>query len=232
MLSELVRCPPQHTYSMRELVWGALSIGNQLSTIALFTVVFLECLWRTVDINVLMLMNALLMFVGSYLRNESISSASGSLLFVGTLQIAAPVLRTLTESYSDDTICSLSALLFFVHLFLQDYSYLNNQKSIFEGTVSLNAAIFASLLMASRLQSNEHVFSLTFFAFELFGYFPMARHNLKKLSPFGFTLSSLGACLFCSWRMMVISSIASISYIVTFRSFHIIFSSQLNLINS
>lgn len=44
-----------------------------------------------------------------------------------------------------------------------------------QGTLSLNAAIFAAVLLASRLESNEKVFGLVLFALELFAFFPLAR---------------------------------------------------------
>jgi hypothetical protein len=45
--------------------------------------------------------------------------------------------------------------------------------------VSLNAAIFASVLLASRLPSNLHVFALISIAIEVFALFPIMRHHLK-----------------------------------------------------
>ncbi|KAG5462728.1 MAG: LOW QUALITY PROTEIN: phosphatidylinositol N-acetylglucosaminyltransferase-domain-containing protein [Olpidium bornovanus] len=49
----------------------------------------------------------------------------------------------------------------------------------FPGSFSLNAAIFASVLLASRLSSNMHVFSLLAFAVEWFALFPILRRHLK-----------------------------------------------------
>lgn len=47
---------------------------------------------------------------------------------------------------------------------------------LLQGTLSLNAAIFAAVLLASRLESNEKVFGLVLFALELFAFFPLARY--------------------------------------------------------
>ena len=44
-----------------------------------------------------------------------------------------------------------------------------------QGTLSLNAAMFAAVLLASRLESNEKVFAIILFALELFAFFPLAR---------------------------------------------------------
>ena len=45
-------------------------------------------------------------------------------------------------------------------------------------TLSLNAAISASVVLASRLEDNAQVFALLFFAITWFALFPMLRHKL------------------------------------------------------
>ena len=52
----------------------------------------------------------------------------------------------------------------------------------FHGTFSLNAALFAAVLLASRLESNEQVFGFVFLAIELFAFFPLARHLARRRS--------------------------------------------------
>lgn len=44
----------------------------------------------------------------------------------------APVLRTLTVSYSDDTIYALAVTLSFLHLAFHDYSYANTASGHFQ----------------------------------------------------------------------------------------------------
>ena len=44
-----------------------------------------------------------------------------------------------------------------------------------QGTFSLNAAMFAAVLLASRLESNQLVFSFILLACELFALLPFAR---------------------------------------------------------
>eukprot|EP00752_Nemacystus_decipiens_P007826 g6991.t1 len=124
---------------------------------------------------------------GEGLDDLSLSSVSSTLasffLFLAILRIMAPVLRTLTVSYSDDTIYALAVTLSFLHLAFHDYSYANTTASgHFQGTLSLNAAIFAAVLLASRLESNEKVFGLVLFALELFAFFPLARREVKRHS--------------------------------------------------
>lgn len=52
----------------------------------------------------------------------------------------------------------------------------------FHGAFSLNAALFATVLLASRLESNEMVFAFVFLAIELFAFFPLARHLVRRQS--------------------------------------------------
>lgn len=47
------------------------------------------------------------------------------------------------------------------------------------GSLSTNAAIFASVLLASRLDTNIDVFGLLSFAVEWFSLFPIFRKHLK-----------------------------------------------------
>jgi Phosphatidylinositol N-acetylglucosaminyltransferase len=49
----------------------------------------------------------------------------------------------------------------------------------FPGSLSTNAAIFASVMLASRLQTNMGVFGLTAFAVEWFALFPIFRRHLQ-----------------------------------------------------
>jgi phosphatidylinositol glycan class C protein len=46
-------------------------------------------------------------------------------LFAGALLGCSPVLRTLTLTYSDDTIWALTLLFLTVHVFVHDYHFIN-----------------------------------------------------------------------------------------------------------
>lgn len=52
-------------------------------------------------------------------------SLGSSLLFCATLSLLSPVLRTLTESFADDTIWALAYFLAMLHLVTHDYNYVN-----------------------------------------------------------------------------------------------------------
>jgi phosphatidylinositol glycan class C protein len=90
----------------------------------------------------------------------------------------------------------LTSMLLLIHLFFHDYS--SSRKHMQEcvltlqtfscvlsggcritGTVALNAAIFASVLLASRLPSTLHVFAIVALATQLFAMSPLLRNSLK-----------------------------------------------------
>ncbi|CAM9781623.1 unnamed protein product, partial [Laminaria digitata] len=75
---------------------------------------------------------------GEDLEGLSLSAVSSTLasffLFLAILRIMAPVLRTLTVSYSDDTIYALAVTLSFLHLAFHDYSYANTASGLFQVT--------------------------------------------------------------------------------------------------
>jgi phosphatidylinositol N-acetylglucosaminyltransferase subunit C len=101
------------------------------------------------------------------------------LLLYGSVLALAPVMRLLTDSFSDDTIWALVVSLLAVHLLFFSYSL---ERANDANPVSLNAAIFASVLLGSRLASTAHVFGLISVAIQLFALFPLLRRSLRAYS--------------------------------------------------
>lgn len=111
------------------------------------------------------------------------------------LRFAASVLRTLTASYSSDTVQALAIAGMIVHLLVCDYSYANgkapitashrlstlsSQRPIFQGgTVSLNAALFSTTLLASRLSSNLTAYFFVTLTIVAFAFYPATRHAVS-----------------------------------------------------
>ena len=83
---------------------------------------------------------------------------------------------------ASDTIYLLAVLLGTVHVFSYDFTYMLNMSREFKGTVSMNAALLCSILLASRLSSNLHCFGLMCFAVELFSLSPILWHMLRMYS--------------------------------------------------
>ena len=179
-----------------ELVQNTAAVTQQVSATAIFFIVFMHvhCDAPGIRTNFLLVIDIVLLLFGYTLRcstqlrwpeaAEVASSLKSCALFAAILHLISPVLRTLTESFSDDTIWALSLVLTAVHLGVHDFSYVNypHMHPKFTGTLSLNAAIFTAVLLSSRLNSNEEVFAFIFFAIELFAYFPITCHHIKGAS--------------------------------------------------
>jgi phosphatidylinositol glycan class C protein len=74
----------------------------------------------------------------------------------------------------------MSCWLMIINVFFFDYGGGVGVK--FPASLSTNAALMASTVLASRLPSTEHVFSLTLFSIEVFGLFPVFRRHLRHVS--------------------------------------------------
>lgn len=102
-------------------------------------------------------------------------------LFAICIRIAAPILQTLTSSFSEDTIHALSITFSILHLLLHDYSLIHSQTEVitsgsFSGSLSLNAAMFTAVLLASRLSNMEKVVVFILLAILCFSlYQPVAK---------------------------------------------------------
>jgi Phosphatidylinositol N-acetylglucosaminyltransferase len=135
-------------------------------------------------------------------RQIKIRHRSADGLFMAILlRFLAAVIKTLTASYSTDTVYALAVSCFVLHLLACDYSYANGggvgvpfvdttKRPAFEGgTLSLTAAFFATTLLASRLESNVTVYIFVSSSVILFALYPAARHqvtiNTQKTKPWG-----------------------------------------------
>merc|ERR1719471_2295205 len=72
-----------------------------------------------------------------------------STLFIVTGYALSPVLYTLTDTISTDSIHSMAASSFLLHLLTADYGI---SAPVVSWQLSLNAAVFSSVCLASRFQ--------------------------------------------------------------------------------
>ena len=69
-----------------------------------------------------------------------------------------------------------------MNLICHDYGWVNGGARAFQGSVSLNAAMFVSVMLASRASSNMHVALLMCAAVEIFALAPRVYRYVKRLS--------------------------------------------------
>lgn len=111
---------------------------------------------------------------------ERLATAKSAILIYCTLLGLSPILKSLTQSTSPDSIWAVSAWLIVINVFTFDYGA--GVEAKFPAPLSTNAALMASTVLASRLPSTTHVFSLTLFSIEVFGLFPVFRRLLRHVS--------------------------------------------------
>eukprot|EP00884_Botryococcus_braunii_P021249 jgi/Botrbrau1/7808/Bobra.0159s0236.1 len=81
-----------------------------------------------------------------------------------------------------DSIVATACWLFLLHLFTQDYHFLEGVTESLAGSVSLGSAVLASVLLASRLQTPQHVLIQVLFSLQLFLLGPYMRRYIKQVS--------------------------------------------------
>lgn len=106
-----------------------------------------------------------------------LSTIKSAVLIYFTILGLSPILKSLTRSTSPDSIWAMSFCLLAINIFFFDYSGGVGVK--FPASLSTNAALMASTVLASRLPSTGQVFSLTLFSIEVFGLFPVFRRYAR-----------------------------------------------------
>ncbi|KAG8759552.1 hypothetical protein FRC14_005675 [Serendipita sp. 396] len=180
-------------YTYAPLVLAATSVCQHVANIFTFLSVFIRLKEKTSDPRVVIWISIFLFITGYLLwemtsrtptsthKNEARSRVmrSSILVFMALLALS-PVLRTLTQATSSDSIWALSFFLFALHTLLADYTdpipYESRER--LTSVLSMNAAISSSVVLASRLDSDIAVFSLTLLAVQAFALFPLLRRQL------------------------------------------------------
>ncbi|KAJ6604669.1 phosphatidylinositol N-acetylglucosaminyltransferase [Mycena vulgaris] len=194
-LSSLRKNANFRPYTYWPLVALSCAITQHLATIFIFVSVFVQLKENYLDPHILVWISVGCFFAG-YLSWElldrtgvghehrhanRVKAVKSSILIFLALMSLSPVLRTLTAATSSDSIWALSATLFGVNALLADYSAMSFGGQAHErltSVLSMNAAISASVVLASRLTNDLAVFALILFSVQAFALFPRLRHRL------------------------------------------------------
>lgn len=153
-------------------------------------------------------------------RNQQrLSTVKSAFLIYFSLLGLSPILKSLTKSTASDSIWALSCWLLIMNIFSFDYGSGEGAGATtkFPASLSTNAAVMASTVLASRLPSTTHVFSLMLFSMEVFGLFPIFRRQLRQKSWTGHAMLTLalviiaggavGMTLSGGWASAIIGSV-------------------------
>ncbi|KAJ6509554.1 phosphatidylinositol N-acetylglucosaminyltransferase subunit C [Mycena vitilis] len=194
-LSSLKRNANFRPYTYWPLVLLSCAITQHLATIFIFVSVFVRLKEKHLDPHTLLWISVCCFFAGylswelldrtgadhEHLHANRVKAVKSSILIFLALMSLSPVLKTLTAATSSDSIWALAATLFGVNALLADYSMISLGGEVHErltSVLSMNAAISASVVLASRLADDLAVFALILFSVQAFALFPRLRHRL------------------------------------------------------
>ena len=101
------------------------------------------------------------------------------------LFFVSPVLMSLTQPWSDDTLTALCCVVLLVHVVTSDYSAGGEMR---DAPVSASASSFASILLASRLEKDVDAFAVIMTSVVVFSVSQGPRRALRVSSPKGHIL--------------------------------------------
>lgn len=195
-----------------EAVLGATKLTHQLSLIVVFLLVFHNLYVQPsyMPAEILFLIVCSICCVGYALFviwkgprsigffREDVETVACVLVFGFIL---SPMLHTLTKSISTDTIYTITFFVFLLHVICYDYGM---PAALVSRAISLNAAMFGTICLASRLDTSLDAFVLIIVSFTLFAVYP----HLLRLLEANSTLYLLPITLFVSascWGLLMIS---------------------------
>lgn len=201
-LSSLRRNSNFRPYSYWKLVSLCYPIAQHICTIFIFLATFVRIKERMLDPRLLVWVS-IFAFILGYLVWQAVEvqlankfhqarkptnhakTVKSSILAFLTLLSLSPVMKTLTASTSSDSIWALAACLFIFNALIADYSAPRPEiytRESLTSVLSINAAISASVVLASRLPDDISVFALMLYAVVMFAMFPVLRHRLQAAS--------------------------------------------------
>lgn len=193
------------------------SIATRLSVVVLFVIIFiwLDNKWTTP--NVVVISGSVLTILGYFMYNMKIPDRPVKptkdlwtvLIFLTFGYILSPILKTLTETISTDTIYAMTILMFLTHLIFSKYE---SSPIFLTDSLSITSSIFGSLMLASRLASPLHAFSLLTVSVQCFVLLPylLSQINNKIIISTALTISTIYLLLFVSQTFSYVFIIAII----------------------
>lgn len=211
-----------------ETVLGATKITHQLSLIVVFLLVFHNLYTQPsyVPAEMLLLIVFCVCLIGYVLYTITNGPrcqddrSSGYLATMGddakTVAcvlifgfILSPMLHTLTKSISTDTIYTITFFVFLLHIMCYDYGM---PAALVSHAMSLNAAIFGTICLASRFDTSLDAFVLIIVSFIFFAVYPHFLRLLESQSSLYIRLTPV--CLFISAACLGLLRISTIMFFV------------------
>lgn len=181
-------------FTLNEAFRGASILIQEFCTVTGFVLIYFYMVNDWIEPEIVLKLTSVLAVFGFLfhliLFGEKIREKLGHdvrvvLTFVVFGQLFSPVMHTLTDTISTDTIYTMVFLGLFVHLVFFDYGV---SAAIVSKSLSLSAAVFASICLASRLPSAQQAFILMTVATVSFVLFPLFRKEFNNSQLFTIVL--------------------------------------------
>lgn len=208
-------------YEFQECLLGAAVVGQELSVVLIFWSLY-ECLKLsrlTADLVLGVLLALVLSgfsytsLVNSCTWSDIVKQVRAGALLVTMGYSVSPVLYQLTDTISTDTIHTMAVLGLLLHLLTHNYGL---NSPVVSASISLNAAVFSAVCLASRFSSHYSAFSLLCLSTTCFLLLPLSRPSLPPsfssslllglsslllVSSLSTTAALLSACLLLSVQL-------------------------------
>ena len=184
---------PNNITTVLAISLGA-SVSIQLSIVTLFVIIFIWLNNEWTAPKTILVLSIFFAILGYILYTLSVSNLTEklskdlrtALIFFAFGYILSPVLKTLTETVSTDTIYAMTIFMFFVHLIFGKYG--SPQISLSD-SLSITSSIFGSLMLASRLATPLHAFALLTVAVQCFVLLPFLLRKINDKVVISITLA-------------------------------------------
>ncbi|KFB44455.1 AGAP005923-PA-like protein [Anopheles sinensis] len=184
-------------YTALEVFTGATRLSQQISVVTVFLVIFHHLYTDRIGPKTIFAECAAGTIVGYFIYAgreiqlaKFVEDSKTAIAVLAFGFIFSPLLHTLTNSISTDTIFSMTFFVLVLHLIFFDYGI---SAALVSKAISLNAAIFGSICLASRLSSALHAFVLLEVAAVFFALGPFL---VCKLYSIQFLVLSMAVCCY------------------------------------
>lgn len=186
-LSDMRKNVNLYKYTWFEALTGACVVTHEIASTVLFLVTYIYLKEDTYSISTVLTSMAALILISAIIQQLTSKKwwifnrellhehAKSSVIFILFGYMFSPVLKTLTQSISTDTIYATATLMLITHVIFQDYGA---DAAIVSRSLSLNSALFAAVCLGSRLPTVHHTFALVVLAVMSFVLLPLLRERL------------------------------------------------------
>ena len=223
-LAAIKRNKNLHQYTLNQCLMGAAQVALQMCMVFLFIIAYITLDSGYANCELILALTAttcLIGYIGLQLFDPSLEEPFSGQKLKNDIRHASiflcfglglsPVLYKLTDTISTDTIYTTAGIMLFIHLVFHNYGL--EKSAVVSKALSLNAALFASVCLASRLMTSYDAFVLLAISVVAFVLFPIFRLKLNHRSLFIITAITVICVViltayYCSFKLSLCVTVA------------------------